>query len=377
MGNGRFRDGGFAIGRLPTGACNTICDVPGVKVAHVTLREASGCHPDVCTGVTAILPHSGNLFEEKVLATAHVINGFGKTAGLVQVAELGEIESPIMLTNTFSVGAVLEGTLQQMMAQNVDIGDGKSSLNIVVGECNDSFLNDMRGLHVRPEHAVEAIERALASDGGSVEEGGVGAGAGMRCFGWKGGIGTSSRQVRAFAGQSCHHVGVLALTNFGVPEDLTILGCPVGQALSSADEGSGIRFGGAQCDVNTSDLSDGSVMIILATDLPVDLQELVRIAKRATFGLARVGSIAHHGSGDIVIAFSTTGAKSNPEDRLIREWLRDGANLSDCFRAVVEATEEAILNSLWAASTTVGKRSRVVRALPVHEVEAMLRGSSD
>ncbi|MFB6365560.1 P1 family peptidase [Paenibacillus elgii] len=313
------------------------------------------------TGVTAILPHPGDWFREKTVAAAHVINGFGKTAGLVQVDELGVIEPPIMLTNTFGVPAVTEGTLRYMLAQDDGIGDRDGSLNVVTGECNDSLLNDMRGLHVRPEHAMEAIRRGREATGTGrrVSEGAVGAGTGMVCFGYKGGIGTSSRQVEVEG--VIYHFGVLVLTNFGLGEDLTILGKPVGESLRAKPE-------------EARD-NDGSIIIVVGTDLPMDARQLKRIAKRAGFGLTRTGSIAHQGSGDIVIAFSNgnriphTPASGILELRVV---LEDGRLMSDCFRAVAEATEEAIYNSLFMAETTSGCEGRTIAALPVEEVLALL-----
>ncbi|MCZ8517430.1 P1 family peptidase [Paenibacillus filicis] len=359
MSKKRFREYGFTVGQLPTGKHNSITDVPGVAVGHVTLNAN---RPDACirTGVTAILPHQGNPFREKVVAASHVINGFGKTTGLVQVNELGIIESPIMLTNTFSVPAVTEGALQYMMTQDEGIGDRDGSLNVVTGECNDKFLNDMRGLHVRPEHAVEAIKQARTSTDRPAMEGAVGAGTGMVCFGYKGGIGTSSRQVTVEG--IAYHIGVLVLTNFGLGKDLTILGHPVGACLQAKSQERGNN--------------DGSIMIVVGTDLPMDARQLKRIAKRAGFGLARTGSIAHHGSGDIVIAFSNGNLiPHTPETgflawRCIRE---DGPLISECFRAVAEATEEAIYNSLFMAEITEGRDGRVVNALPVNEMLSVIR----
>jgi len=363
----RFRDYGWTVGELPTGPTNHLQDVPGVRVGHVTLNVAHGYPGRVQTGVTAILPHAEDWFTDKVCAVSHVINGFGKTTGLVQVDELGELESPILLTNTFSVPAVTEGALRYMMAQNPEIGDFSSSLNIVVGECNDSYLNDMRGLHVRAEDAMQAIDDALVNP--SVAEGCVGAGAGMRCYGWKGGIGSASRQV-TILGQ-VGTIGILVLTNFGASRDLTVLDKRVGQAYLPP------------VSPPASEQPDGSVMVVLATDLPFEVDQLKRLSKRVPFGLARTGSIAHNGSGDVVIGFSTTSRKP-PVDALqmpawfaTRQALRDGAVVSECFRAVVEATEEAVLNSLCAAVTTAGRRGRRVTALPMGEIHEWMMGSGD
>lgn len=357
MNRKRLRDFGFLVGSLPVGRWNSITDVPGVSVGHVTLDLKNGQGSEVRTGVTAILPHQGNWFREKVAASSVVINGFGKTTGLVQIQELGVIESPIMLTDTFGVPAVTEGTLRFILDMDEEIADKTGSLNVVVGECNDSYLNDMRGLHVRPEHAAQAI---LAAGSGPVREGSVGAGTGMVCFGWKGGIGSSSRIVEANGHE--YTIGALVLSNFGIKEDLMILGVPVGKFLQQGDADLG-----AEPQRNT----DGSIVIVIATDLSVDSRQLHRFAKRAAFGLARTGSIAHHGSGDIVIAFSNGNRfLHNPESdfqtlHLLRE---DGPLISQCFRAVAEAVEESILNSLFLAETTVGRLGRRVEALPLQHV---------
>ncbi|WP_018132288.1 DmpA family aminopeptidase [Effusibacillus pohliae] len=356
----RLREYGMSVGELPTGEWNSITDVPSVAVGHVTLHPESGYAEGVCTGVTAILPHEGNWFRQKVAAASHVINGFGKTTGLVQLQELGVIESPILLTNTFGVPAATEGALQVMLERDDAIGDRTGSLNVVVGECNDSYLNDMRGLHVRPEHAREAIRQAKR---GPVAEGCVGAGTGMVCFGWKGGIGTASRRIEVDG--KAYHVGVLVLSNFGVKQDLTVLGHPVGKLLTDC---SGKR--------EQQTTPDGSIMIVIATDLPMCSRQLQRLAKRAAFGLARTGSIAHHGSGDIVIAFSNGNRiPHDPEQGLLtmRVLREDGPFMSQCFRAAVEATEEAILNSLFLAETTTGRLGRTVEALPVETVLEIIR----
>lgn len=357
MARGRIRDYGFITGVLPVGAQNSIADVPGVRVGHVTLTAAQGDDPAVCTGVTAILPHAGPWFDEKVAAAAHVINGYGKTTGLVQLGELGTLESPILLTNTFGVPAVTEGVLRYMMQGDPAIGDTKGSLNVVVGECNDGYLNDLRRLSVRPQHATEAIARALTSE--TVEEGSVGAGTGMRCFGWKGGIGTASRLLDIAQETFC--VGALVLTNFGDPADLTILGYPVGRHVRPP----------ADAQESPSGKPDGSIIIVIATDAPLDARQLGRLAKRGSFGLARTGSIAHHGSGDIALAFSTAD-HTRSGSIVERPSLVDEHLLSLLFRGVVESTEEAILNSLTMAQTTTGRLGRTVQALPLDMVVKLL-----
>ncbi|MDA8345153.1 MAG: P1 family peptidase [Thermaerobacter sp.] len=339
----RLRDLGVPIGTIETGRRNAITDVPGVRVGHVTLNARTGYPDSVCTGVTAILPHGGDLFQQKLCAASHLINGFGKTAGLVQLDELGELESPILLTNTFGVGAALEGGVRYLIARDERVGDTLPTPNVIVGECNDGYLNAQRDLPVRPHHVIAAIENA--SDG-PVPEGAVGAGTGMRCCGWKGGIGTASRHVP----RSDYTVGVLVLSNFGGPEDLTVLGVPVGRHLRPDDFLP----------------QDGSIILVVATDLPWDALALRRLAARTAFGLARIGSVASHGSGDIAIAFSTAESA--------RPAYADGGRLAtDAFHAVAEATEEAILNSLFQAQTTIGREGRVVLALPIEETIALLQ----
>lgn len=351
MGSQRLRDFGIEIGTLPTGPANHLCDVPGVRVGHVTMTTATGYGSNVCTGVTAVLPHDGNWFREPVPAVTHVINGFGKTTGTIQVNELGYLESPIMLTNTFGVGAVMQGVLQYMMQIDSAIGDGPS-MNVVVGECNDSYLNDMRGLHVRPEHAVDAIQDALAHNART--EGAIGAGTGMGCFGWKGGVGSASRQITGLSGMEHRYftMGALVVSNFGSAKDLVINGIPVGREIVPPKVSESVP----EAPIGT----DGSIMIVLATDLPMSRVGLLRMAKRAVVGLARVGSYVSHGSGDVVVAFSTMRERATSP--FITE---DGGLMSQIFRATVEAVEESVLNSLAMAHTTIGKQGRVLKAFPM------------
>ncbi|MFD2679217.1 DmpA family aminopeptidase [Bacillus seohaeanensis] len=339
----RLRELGKSIGKYKTGEYNSITDVEGVKVGHCTLREDRD-DTTIRTGVTAILPHSGNLFREKVFASSHVINGFGKTAGTIQINELGLLESPIMLTNTLSVGDVLQGTVQYMLEKTPEIGDTAGTVNAVVGECNDGYLNDIRGLHVGREHVKKAIESAKS---GVVEEGCVGAGTGMLCLGFKGGVGTSSR-IHLF-GQEKYTVGALVVTNFGQRKDLRI--------PTVSDE------------TSEKQLPDGSIMIILATDAPLNDRQLERLAKRASFGLSRTGSYATHGSGDIVISFSTAHKvphqPSTNENTMSYNFLReDGKYISQLFEMTVDTVEEAIWNSLCKAETITGRKGRTVEAFP-------------
>ncbi|MEH7335057.1 P1 family peptidase [Neobacillus drentensis] len=341
----KVRENGITIGKLPAGVKNCITDVEGVAVGHVTMNFPLDAAGDeyVCTGVTAILPHKGNLFKEKVTAASFVINGFGKTTGLVQVNELGVLESPIMLTNTFAVPAVTQGTLEYMLAGNPEIGDTTGTINIVVGECNDSYLNSIRLFPVKPEHAIDAIQNASEH---RAEEGAVGAGKGMICFGYKGGIGTSSRMVEEYT------IGCLVLTNFGKKEEL-------------------LRFRTSERSA-LSETSDGSIIIVLATDAPLSDRQLQRVAKRCGIGLGRTGSHFSHGSGDIVIAFSTAHKIAHFSDEVteIRKQLReDHPIMNQLFAAAAEAAEEAIFNSLSQADTTKGRAGRIVHHIDLLKEE--------
>jgi D-aminopeptidase len=345
----RARDLGLAPGILPTGPLNAITDVAGVRVGQVTLREGT----DIRTGVTAILPHSGNLFEDKVPAAIHVANGFGKLMGITQVRELGEIETPILLTCTLCVPRVADAVLDHALAANPTA----RSVNPVVGETNDGFLNDIRARAVRAENVLEAI--ASASDG-PVEEGSVGAGTGTIAFGWKGGIGTASRRLPPSLGG--YTVGVLVQSNFGGV--LQIMGAPVGPELGQYYLRDALDAGDA----------DGSIMIVVATDAPLEARNLERLASRAILGLARTGSPMTNGSGDYVIAFSTAESlRRTPERRREAHSIEVLPNdlTSPLFQAAVEATEEAILNSLFRATTTEGRRGRV-EALPLEPTIGIL-----
>ncbi|MFD1359848.1 P1 family peptidase [Fictibacillus halophilus] len=342
----KVRDRGIIVGTFSSGKKNCITDVEGVKVGHVTLDYPINDTEYACTGVTAILPHDGNLFQEKVTAASYIINGFGKTTGLVQLNELGVLESPIMLTNTFGVPAVTQGTLQYMLEQNPEIGDTTGTVNVVVGECNDSYLNSIRHFPVKPDHAIEAILKAKDE---AAEEGAVGAGKGMICFGYKGGIGTSSRVV-----SEKYTLGCLVLSNFGKREEFKY-------SHSKGEKTEGL-----------SETSDGSIMIVLATDAPLSDRQLLRVAKRCGIGLGRTGSHFSNGSGDIVIAFSTAHKipHFNEKETEIRTQLREDLPImNELFTAAAEATEEAILNSLSQAETTTGRNGHTVSAFPFRRVE--------
>lgn len=326
-----------------------------MKVGHITLEEQLPNKEAICTGVTAILPHSGNVFEQKVPAASFILNGFGKTAGLIQIEELGVIESPIMLTNTFSVGAVLQGTLSYMLEENQSIGDSTSSLNIVVGECNDSYLNAMRLMQVAPQHAVEAIQQATT---GPIEQGAVGAGKGMICYEMKGGIGSSSRIVQTE--EANYTVGVLTLTNFGKAAE-----CKIADWLQANDLANDLPVPKFSMP---NEKPDGSVMVIVATDAPVNERQLKRFAKRAAIGLGRTGTSIHNGSGDIIIAFSNGYTIPHSNEAMTDSYtlLRDDHPvMNELFQAVVEATEEAVYQSLLHAETTIGRQGRIVEKWPI------------
>jgi len=357
----RCRDIGLIVGQMEPGPLNSIADVPGVLVGHCTIVKGKGRlvpgQGPVRTGVTAILPHGGNLFQEKVRAAIHVINGFGKATGIAQVQELGVIETPIVLTNTLCVGSAWDALCEYMLSQNPDIGVSTGTVNPVVLECNDGYLNDIRGRHVKKEHVFEALNKAR---NGPCEEGNVGAGTGMSCLGFKGGIGTSSRSLRSTSGGGT--VGVLVLANFGRIEDLLISGISVGVELQKNTS-------------NDSSLPPGSIVIVLATDLPLSERQLVRVAKRCQGGLARVGSVFANGSGDFVVAFSTANRVRHRESvpRPVTFLRDDSKALRQVFRAAVEATEEAILNALFRARTMVGRDNHVRHQLPIDRVQDILR----
>jgi D-aminopeptidase len=348
---------------LPPGPLDAITDVAGVKVGHTTLIRGDR----VRTGVTAILPHSGNLYREKVPGAIFIGNAFGKLAGSTQVEELGEIETPILLTNTTSVPQAADALIAYILnlAGNEDV----LSVNPVVGETNDGYLNDIRGRHITPDDVFAAIKNA---NGGPVEEGDVGAGTGTVAFGWKGGIGTSSRKLPAKLGG--YTVGVLVQTNFGGV--LTIAGAPVGQELGQYYLRDEMQQQGSGKDaLKVKDKADGSCMMVIATDAPIDARNLKRLAARAWLGMARAGSSASNGSGDYAIAFSTDPQlRIHTSDKSLTrhvELLTNDA-MSPLFEAVIEATEEAIYNSMFRASTMTGN-GHTVEALPIDKTMEILR----
>jgi D-aminopeptidase len=323
----RARDLGLACGSLPTGERDSIADVPGVMVGHATLVEG-----DIRTGVTAIVPHDGDPFRDKVVAAACVLNGFGKSTGLVQVNELGTLETPVLLTNTFAVGTCANALIRRAVAANPEIGRRTSTVNPVVLECNDGYLNDIQAIAVTGAHADAAVEAAATE----FAVGAVGAGTGMSCFGLKGGIGTASRRLRL--DRQSYHLGVLVLANFGRAGDLRL---PDGRRI---DPGSGPAA------------DAGSCIVVLGTDVPLDHRQLGRIARRAGVGLAWCGSFWGNGSGDIALAFTTAnrvpheGAHDLFEHRVLAEY-----RIDRLFQAAAEATQEAVLDALAAAQTMTGR----------------------
>lgn len=347
----RASDCGIRFGTMEKGPDNAITDVRGVKAGHVTLVEGD----DVRTGVTVVVPHGGNIMQEKVPAAMYIANGFGKMTGYSQVEELGNIETPIVLTNTLSVPTAADALIDHILS----LGENRKSIksvNPIVGETNDSFLNDIQGRHVEKKHVLEALRNAVS---GPVTEGPVGAGTGTICFGFKGGIGTSSRLIPEDDGG--YTVGVLVQTNFG--GDLKISGIPVGRLLEHSGD---------------SDSVDGSCMIIVATDAPITARNLKRLAKRAVFGLALTGGYCSNGSGEYVIAFSTAEDlrihHQQGNDFFVgnRELRND--RMTPLFRAVIEATEEAVINSLFAGKETFGYQGHGVKALPIEKVLMILKG---
>lgn len=392
----RARDFGLHFGELTPGPLNAITDVAGVAVGHCSVQFGEGPltpgRGPARTGVTAVVPHPGNTFLDKATAAVHVINGFGKAAGFIQVQECGGLETPILLTNTLSVGRVGDALVQYMLRDNPAIGVETGTVNPVVGECNDGWLNDIRGRHVTEEHVFAALEAARS---GPVAEGAVGAGTGMMAFGWKGGIGTASRVVPGPDGSGRYVLGVLVLTNFGSARDLVVGGWPVGRFLPPPEEvARRLRDPAPQ----PAGPGDGSVVIVMATDAPLDSRQLGRVAARASVGLVRTGSRLAHGSGDYAIAFSTgrriahtlpsgvaAGAAASadlssafaspgnpPEAVPVRVLPDDGPVMAGLLRAAGEGTEEAVINSLFQARTVVGRDGHVGVALPVDEVVGLV-----
>lgn len=324
------------MGTLPKGKKNNLCDVPGVKVGHKTLSEGK-----VQTGVTAILPAEGSLFRKKLEAGVSILNGFGKSAGLIQIQELGTLETPIVMTNTLSVGTALSALTTYMLEQNEEIGDTTGTVNCVVTECNDGEINDIRGLHVKEEDVLFALNNASEH----VEEGAVGAGRGMVCFGLKGGIGSASRILRFE--EKDYAVGALVLSNFGAPGKLVIDGENISPAGDEAFRG-----------------DKGSIIMILGTDLPLSSRQLTRLARRCAIALGRTGSVMGHGSGDIALAFSTAHRISHqPEEVFEKKTLLHEAHIEKVFIAGIEAVQEAIYSALYHAEALFNRKGEKVYSL--------------
>lgn len=333
----RIRDYGIVIGEMKPGTLNSITDINGVKVGHCTIDAEN-----IKTGVTAIIPCSDNIFRNKMLCACHVINGFGKTTGTIQIEELGTLETPIILTNTLSVGTAYDALVEYMLLNNKDIGYTTGTVNPVICECNDQYLNDIRGRHVKKENIFDAINNADVN----FKEGAVGAGTGMSCYGLKGGIGTASRIIDV-DGKS-FTLGTLIMSNFGVKRDLAINGMAAGKLIDNMDNKKADEGG------------KGSIIIIISTDIPMTERQLKRVARRAAVGLARTGSIDSNGSGEIVIAFTTANRIDHYEKNAVTNvgiFNEDYIDLT--FRAVAECTEESVLNSMICADTTMGNLGHV------------------
>jgi len=370
----RLRDLGFSIGRLPTGPLNAITDVAGVRVGHTTLIDGDGPlvvgEGPVRTGVTAVVPH-GDIFFNRVIAGSFVLNGAGEVSGLTQVAEWGLLETPILLTNTLAVGKVSDAAVKWMTRHFPGIGTDYDVIIPLVGECDDSWLNDAVGRHVRSEHVYRAIEQAA---GGVVTEGSVGAGTGLITCDFKSGIGTSSRRVDLNGGGAAYTLGVLVQSNFGVMRSLRIDGVPVGELLEPLLTPSDRRVRNA-----------GSIIVVVATDAPLLSSQIVRLCKRAALGIGRVGSFAAHGSGEIIVGFSTAnkvprgpsgglaeaaGGRAAPLTASIEVLLDEVCD--GLYEAIVECTEEAIVNSLCMADEMTGPAGRVAPALPLDRLASIL-----
>ena len=355
----RARDIGLRIGVLPTGTLNAITDVSGVTVGQTTIVKGD----NIRTGVTVIVPHGGNLFQEKVPGAVFVGNGFGKLMGSTQVNELGEIETPILLTSTLSVPKAADFLLDYMLS--LPANENVQSVNALVAETNDGFLNDIRGRHITRDDVFGALKGAKT---GAVAEGSVGAGTGTVAFGWKGGIGTSSRKLPQSLGG--YTIGILVQTNFGGV--LTIDGVPVGVELGKYYLKDGATSENLKSTIQDPRSADGSIIIVIATDAPLDHRQLKRLASRSMVGLGRTGSSMTNGSGDYAIAFGTAN-KIIAAEKLRRVQVLGNDSMSPLFQAVIEATEEAIYNSMFKASTVTGKEKRTVEALPIDRVTQLLR----
>ena len=341
----KIRDYNISVGKLTPGQKNTITDIAGIKVGHFSLNKKG-----IKTGITAILPHTKNIFKKKVVAASHVINGFGKSIGLIQINELGTIETPIILTNTLNVGTAHQAVVKKMIEQNSDIGRKTGTVNPLICECNDQYLNDIRGLHLKEKHVFEALDQA----DDIFLEGAVGAGTGMSCYGLKGGVGSASRELEF--NNKKFNLGTLVLSNFGKKEDFRLNGMRAGEAIKNIEEKNAKK--------TEEQEQKGSIIVILATDLPLNSRQLKRVIKRASVGINRTGSYIENGSGEIAIGFSTANKIAHYEKEDIVNIKRFNENkINKVFEAAAEATEEAIYNSLITADTTKGKKGRIKYSL--------------
>lgn len=347
------REFGIVIGDQPPGLQNCITDVPGVLVGHATIIEDA---PQVArTGVTVIMPNDARIFKERVLGNAFVLNGAGELSGITQLCEWGLIETPIALTNTMSVGTCSHGLVDYLLGRHKQIGDSWDVAIPIVGECDDSWLNDVSGRHVRPEHVQQAIDD---SNSGLVEQGSVGAGTGMITCDLKAGIGSSSRRI--VLGEHTYILGVMVLSNFGSIGQLRINGLPFGRHLQ--------KIGWLQ---DARRVNYGSIVSIVATNAPLTPMQLGRLAKRSALGIGRCGSTANHGSGEIVLAFSTANVMPRGHEIIQTQWtVLNDASINPLYQATVDATEEAILNALFAAESMVGRQGHVAPALPLDLLSA-------
>jgi D-aminopeptidase len=353
----RARDAGIWFGELPPGPKNAITDVTGVKVGHSTIIRGSGPlnvgHGPVRTGVTAILPHGKNIYREPVKGAYFDMNGCGGLMGALQISEFGIIDTPIVLTNTMSMGTAAEAVIRYLLRTNPDVGKDEDTIIPIISECDDSYLNDSQGLHVREEHVIAAIEDAKET----VIEGAVGSGTGMSCYDFKGGIGTSSRLVDV--ADDRYTVGVLVMTNNGSKGELRIDGVPVGARLPSPEE---------------TRKTDGSLVIVVATNAPLDARQLGRIARRTFLGMATTGACSANSSGDIAVAFSTANIHERFKSKgLVTDHLIQDKDISPMFRATADATAEAIVNSLFKADTVEGRDGNTSWALPIDQTLEIMK----
>ncbi|MBA7516091.1 Beta-peptidyl aminopeptidase BapA [subsurface metagenome] len=359
-----LRELGYNCGKYPTGKNNAITDVSGVAVGHETIIKGEGKHiigeGPIRTGVTVILPHEGNIYADKVVTGVHIVNAYGKSTGIPQIFEMGCIETPIAITNTLNVGLVFDALVSYSISRNLEDGITPSSISPIVTECNDGFLNDIQGRHVKESHVLKAIQNAKSAT--KIEQGCVGAGTGMRVFGLKSGIGTASRQlnVRQTKYQKTYHIGTLVVPNYGSLQDFQFYGTRMATILDKK------KYFPKAKKKRKNKISGGSIIVIIATDLPLTHRQLNRLSRRGAFGIARTGSIIGHSSGDFLFAFSTSSRiEHNPKD-LFKERLFLNENnliISDIFRMTIDAVQEAIYNAMLSAETMVGRDDNVLVAL--------------